>query len=114
MDTTNIWPSATSSPNYGRWLANQAYTLESWVVPNPQNDLAFRCVGAGTSAGTPPAQFSGVAPGTQFPDGTVTWEAYNPKTRLIVSLATQTGRITTSPVSPVDRYRYAEIGEVTQ
>jgi prepilin-type N-terminal cleavage/methylation domain-containing protein len=114
MDTTSIWPSPTSSPNYGRWLANQSYTLESWVVPNPQNDLAFRCVGAGTSGAAPPAKFSGVAPGTQFPDGGVTWESYNPKTRLVVSVATSTGRITTSPVSPIDRFRYAETGEVTQ
>jgi type II secretory pathway pseudopilin PulG len=114
MDTTNILPSSTSSPNYGTWQANHGYTLESWVVPNPQNDFAFRCVAAGTSAGTPPAQFAGVAPGTQFSDGGVTWETYNPKTRIVVSLATQTGRITTSPANPVDRFRYAEVGEVTQ
>jgi prepilin-type N-terminal cleavage/methylation domain-containing protein len=114
MDTTNIWPAPTSNPNYGAWLANQPYTLESWVVPTPLNDLAFRCIGGGTSAGTPPPQFLTATPGQQFGDGGVTWECYNPKTRLIVSLATQTGRITTSPVSATDRYRYAEIGEVTQ
>jgi hypothetical protein len=29
-------------------------------------------------------------------------------------VATETGRITTSPVNPLDKFRYAEIGEVTQ
>jgi hypothetical protein len=98
-----------------QWVANQTYTQDQWVVPNPQNDLAFRCVvPTGTTAGTQPAQFATAAPGTQITDGSVTWECYNPKPRLIVSLATQTGRITTSPVDPLDKFRYAEIGEVTQ
>jgi type II secretory pathway pseudopilin PulG len=98
-----------------QWVANQAYVQEQWVVPNPQNDLAFRCVVAGTSGGAQPAQFATAPPGQQIPgDGGVTWECYNPKTRLIVSLATRTGRVTTSPVSPLDRYRFAETGEVTQ
>ena len=98
-----------------QWVASQAYAQEQWVVPNPQNDLAFRCVVAGTSGGAQPAQFATATPGQQIPgDGGVTWECYNPKTRLIVSLATRTGRVTTSPVSPLDRYRFAETGEVTQ
>ena len=42
------------------------------------------------------------------------WQCYSPKPRIIVSLATSTGRITTSPVNPLDKFRYAEIGEVTQ
>jgi type II secretory pathway pseudopilin PulG len=113
MDTTNTY-SLVAGTNYGPWQATTPYSAESWVVPNPQTDLAFRCVVAGTSGGAQPAQFASATPGTQFTDGTVTWECYNPKPRLIVSLATQTGRITTSPVSPVDRFRYAEIGEVTQ
>jgi type II secretory pathway pseudopilin PulG len=97
------------------WLPNQAYVLEQWVVPNPQNDLVFRCVQAGTSGGTQPALFATAPPGQQLPlDGNVIWECYSPKTRLIVSLATQTGRVTTSPVSSLDRYRFAETGEVTQ
>jgi hypothetical protein len=97
------------------WQANTNYVVEQWVVPSPQNDLAFRCVAAGTSGGAQPAQFGTATPGTQLPpDGTVTWECYNPKPRLIVSLATQTGRITTSPVNALDKFRFAEIGEVTQ
>jgi type II secretory pathway pseudopilin PulG len=105
------------------WQPGTAYQPEQWVVPNPQNDLAFRCVAAGTSLGnislTP--LFTTAAPGQQFLEGpppgtagTPKWECYNPKTRLIVSLATRTGRVTTSPVSPSDRYRFAETGEVTQ
>lgn len=114
MDATNTWSLGTTSGTYGPWAANTNYTLESWVVPNPLNDLAFRCVVAGQSGGAPPPQFTTAAPGTQFGDGTVTWECYNPKTRLIVSLATLTGRVTTSPVDPNDRFRMAEVGEVTQ
>jgi prepilin-type N-terminal cleavage/methylation domain-containing protein len=99
-----------------QWVANQTYNQDQWVVPNPQNDLAFRCVvPTGMSGATQPTAFANASPGTQVPgDGTVTWECYNPKTRLIVSLATQTGRVTTSPVYPQDKFRLAEIGEVTQ
>ena len=65
--------------------------------------------------GTQPAQFFTATPGTQpFSDGTVMWQCYSPKPRIIVSLATSTGRITTSPVNPLDKFSYAEIGEVTQ
>jgi hypothetical protein len=96
------------------WVATTNYGLEQWVVPSPPNDLAFRCVAAGQSGGTQPAQFTTAVPGQQFPDGGVTWECYNPKTRLVVSLATETGRVTTSPVTPADPFRFAEIGEVTQ
>ena len=98
------------------WQANTAYTAQtSWVIPNPQNDLVFRCVTGGTSGAGQPAGFATATPGSQVTgDGTVTWECYNPKVRLVVSLATQTGRVTTSPVNPLDKYRYAEIGEVTQ
>jgi hypothetical protein len=52
--------------------------------------------------------------GQTIADGGVTWQAFNPRPRLIVSLATETGRITTSPVDPNDKFRFAEIGEVTQ
>jgi type II secretory pathway pseudopilin PulG len=98
------------------WQANTAYTAQtSWVVPNPQNDLVFRCVTGATSGGAQPAGFTTATPGSQVTgDGGVTWECYNPKARIVVSLATQTGRVTTSPVNPLDKYRYAEIGEVTQ
>jgi type II secretory pathway pseudopilin PulG len=97
------------------WQANANYTAQtSWVVPNPQNDLAFQCITSGQSGGAQPAQFFTASPATQIVDGTVTWQCYNPKTRLIVSLATETGRVTTSPVNPLDKFRYAEIGEVTQ
>jgi Tfp pilus assembly protein FimT len=114
MDATNTWSLGSTSGTYGPWAATTNYTLESWVVPNPLNDLAFRCVVAGQTGGGQPAQFATATPGSQFTDGTVTWECYNPKTRVIVSLATLTGRVTTSPVDPADRFRFAEVGEVTQ
>jgi type II secretory pathway pseudopilin PulG len=97
------------------WQANTTYTAQtSWVVPNPQNDLAFQCIAGGQSSGTQPPQFFTATPGSTIADGGVTWQCYNPKPRLIVSLATSSGRITTSPVYPNDKFRYAEIGEVTQ
>ncbi|HET6327403.1 MAG TPA: hypothetical protein VFG04_22165 [Planctomycetaceae bacterium] len=98
------------------WIGNHTYQVEQWVVPNPQNDLAFRCVTStapNQSGGTQPAFLTAV-PGQQITDGNLTWECYNPKTRLVVTLATQTGRVTTSPINPLDKFRFAEIGEVTQ
>jgi len=95
------------------WQPSTAYNLEKWVVPNPQNYMAFRCVGAGTSGGAQPA-FGAAVAGQTISDGSVTWQCYIPKPRLVVSLATQTGRVTTSPVDPNDRFRFAEVGEVTQ
>jgi hypothetical protein len=100
--------------NKSTWVATTNYALEQWVIPSPPNDLAFRCVAAGQSGAGQPTQFASAVPGQQFNDGGVTWECYNPKTRLVVSLATETGRVTTSPVTPADPFRFAEIGEVTQ
>jgi type II secretory pathway pseudopilin PulG len=101
--------------NKKTWVANQPYVQEQWVVPITPNDLVFRCVVGGTSGGAQPAGFATATPGSQIPgDGGVTWECYNPKARLVVSLATETGRVTTSPVTPADPFRFAEIGEVTQ
>jgi type II secretory pathway pseudopilin PulG len=99
------------------WQPTTTYAQGQWVVPNPQNDLAFECI-SGTagqqSGGTQPSGFSTAAPGSQVTDGAITWQCYNPKARIVVSLATQTGRITTSPINPLDKFRYAEVGEVTQ
>ena len=103
LDSTNTWQATTN------------YTAQSsWVVPNPQNDLAFQCIAGGQSGGAQPTQFFTATPGSTVTDGGVTWQCYNPKPRLIVSLATSSGRVTTSPVYPFDKFRYAEIGEVTQ
>jgi hypothetical protein len=118
----NTTPVITGVPlldaNKSTWQAGLAYAVDQWVVPSPPNDLAFRCVVAGTSGGGPPAQFTTAAAGTQFTEGPSTpplkWECYNPKTRLVVSLATQTGRVTTSSVTPADPFRFAEIGEISQ
>jgi type II secretory pathway pseudopilin PulG len=103
------------------WQANTTYYQPgaaqptSWVVPNPQNDLVFQCTQGGQSSGAQPPQFFTATPGTPpFSDGTVMWQCYAPKPRIIVSLATSTGRVTTSPVNPLDKFRYAETGEVTQ
>jgi prepilin-type N-terminal cleavage/methylation domain-containing protein len=96
------------------WQGTTAYTLETWVVPTPQNYMAFRCIGAGTSGASQPPSFATAAPGQTITDGSATWQCYIPKPRLIVSVATQTGRVTTSPIDPNDRFRFAESGEVTQ
>ncbi len=54
MDATNTWSLGSTSGTYGPWAANTNYTLESWVVPSPLSDLAFRCVRAGRpEAGSP-------------------------------------------------------------
>jgi prepilin-type N-terminal cleavage/methylation domain-containing protein len=99
------------------WQANTPYTAQSsWVVPSPQNDLAFQCIAStGNSGATQPTAFATAVPGQVVPgDGGVTWQCFSPRPRLIVTVATETGRITTSPVNPLDKFRYAEIGEVTQ
>lgn len=96
------------------WKPSTNYAVEQWVVPSPQNDLVFRCTTAGMSGAAQPAQFAIAVPGQSVTDNGVTWQCYLPKRRLVVSLATDTGRVTTSPVSPTDKFRYAEIGEVTQ
>lgn len=100
--------------NKRTWIATTNYGLDQWVVPTTPNDLVFRCVGAGQSGASQPTQFGTATPGQQFMDNAVTWECYNPKARLVVSLATQTGRVTTSSVTPADPFRFAEIGEVSQ
>jgi len=96
------------------WQASTNYAAEQWVVPNPQNGLVFRCTTAGMSGAAQPAQFATAIPGQSVTDNGATWQCYLPKRRLVVSLATDTGRVTTSPISPTDKFRYAEIGEVTQ
>lgn len=109
LDATNTWlPPPPANPS-------ATYSVGSWVVPNPQNDLAFVCtIAAGPQGATQPPGFATAAPGATVNDGGITWLCFNPKPRLIVSLATSTGRVTTSPVYANDKFRYAEIGEVTQ
>ena len=110
MDVNNAWQASTN------------YALEQWVVPlNPNNtipqllnDLAFRCTAAGKTGTSQPTAFATALPGQSITDNGVTWQCFAPKQRLIVSLATATGRVTTSPVSPTDKFYYAEVGEVTQ
>ena len=113
MDATNTWSLGSTSGTYGPWAANTNYTLESWVVPSPLSDLAFRCVGAADRRRAARTVRDGDA---RQPDHRRNrdLEVLNPKTRVIVSLATLTGRVTTSPVDPTDRFHFAEVGEVTQ
>jgi prepilin-type N-terminal cleavage/methylation domain-containing protein len=99
-----------------QWIPNATYSIGNWIVPTTSNDRVFLCVAAGTSGTSQPAQFDSAVVGQSVNDGSVTgmWQCFIPKTRLIVSLAAQAGRVTTHPIDPNDKYRYAEIGEVTQ
>jgi prepilin-type N-terminal cleavage/methylation domain-containing protein len=111
------------------WQANTAYQLSSVVVPTPSTLLAMRVIsvtGGGVSGGGPPAWPT--QPNQTVVDNQLTWQSFAKKPNLIVSLATDTGRVTTHPVdlsdalttdpaappNSTDTFRFAEIGEVTQ
>jgi prepilin-type N-terminal cleavage/methylation domain-containing protein len=127
--------SATSAARYrldAPWQANTLYQLGNVIVPAPATLLAMRCVGVPT--GQPSGQSGANAPtwptgpNQTVTDNQVTWQSFAKKPNIIVSLATDTGRVTTHPVdlsdqlttdpaappNSTDTFRFAEIGEVTQ
>jgi hypothetical protein len=55
------------------WQATHAYALYATCKPTVNNDLYYRCVYAGTSAGTEPVW--PITPGKSILDGTVVWTA---------------------------------------
>ncbi len=107
------------------WQPGTIYQVGNVIVPTPSSYLAFRCTTAGTSSALASQPNWSVQPNVTVNDNTVVWQSFVKKANLIVSLATATGRVTTSPVdvadtlplgtvSAYDSFRYAEIGEVTQ
>jgi prepilin-type N-terminal cleavage/methylation domain-containing protein len=105
------------------WQAGQSYALGNVIVPTPTSFIAYRCTTAGTSGTTAPTQFITPLANQTVSDNTVVWQSFVKKTSLIVSVATASGRVTTSPadvsdaLTPgpgYDTFRLAEYGEVTQ
>jgi prepilin-type N-terminal cleavage/methylation domain-containing protein len=103
------------------WQPGQSYAVGNVIVPTPSSYVAFRCTGAGTSGASISFPSDPTLPAPA--DNGVVWQTFAKKTNLFVSLATQTGRITTHPVdvsTPLssglgyDTFRFAEVGEVTQ
>ncbi|MFN0198825.1 MAG: Tfp pilus assembly protein FimT/FimU [Planctomycetaceae bacterium] len=109
-DTANNVP-----PGAGAWQASTAYTAGQWVRPTLDNRCYYRSTGGGTSGSSQPAWPT--VTGQTVSDGPITWECFQVTEKLLVSLFTHTGRVSTHSISTVestpgvvDIYREAEIG----
>ncbi len=56
------------------WAAGTAYTTDDWVTPSTPNGFMYKCVVAGTSAGSEPTW--GLVVDEDTTDNTVTWRGY--------------------------------------
>ncbi len=98
------------------WTGSTAVMVGTWCVPSTRNGFMYRCSVAGTTAGAEPT-WPTTSGGTVVDSG-ATWEAFDFGERLLVTLRTQTGHVTTHPVylhgpaEPTDPFRYARRGEV--
>ncbi|MEX0725983.1 MAG: hypothetical protein WD065_06920 [Planctomycetaceae bacterium] len=110
QDTVNNIP-----PGAGTWQNSTAYTVGQWVKPTLDNACLYLCTSGGTSGGTEPIWPTKT--GNTISDGAITWECYQVSEKLLVSLFTHTGRVSTHAVSTyepipgvVDIFREAELG----
>jgi prepilin-type N-terminal cleavage/methylation domain-containing protein len=97
------------------WTASTSYVLGDWVVPSPRDGYCYKVTSAGTSGGAQPTWVKQV--GQTTTDGSVTWTCFDVGDRLLVSVFTQTGAISSHPVYEVssgipDPYRHSVRGEV--
>lgn len=99
------------------WAAGQSVVRKnSWVAPRPRNGYVYQAQNDGASATTPPVWPTAI--GETVTDGSVTWRCFPDQAKRLVSIHTQTGRISTHEVyqpvnnQPLDPFRYAEAGEV--
>jgi hypothetical protein len=101
-----------------RWQPTTSYAVDGWTVPAIRNGYYYRATTAGSSGGAQPTWPT--ATGATVSDGSVTWLCLESGDKLLVSVFTQTGQISshpvyeTTPADPVapDPYRYAVRGEV--
>lgn len=130
--TENVAAEFGLPPDAQYWEANFTYTQGDWIIPNPRNGYMYLWeiptpppspLATGSSGGTQPTFPQSI--GDMVTDGAVTWTAFEIGDRLLVSLFTQTGNISSHPIYLVDpppilgdpppstdAFRYATQGEV--
>jgi hypothetical protein len=110
QDTVNNVP-----PTAAIWQSSTAYTAGQWVRSSVENRCLYFCTTGGTSGGSEPAWTTRT--GDNISDNAINWQCYEAGEKLIVSLFTHTGRVSSHAVSTyepipgvVDIYRDAELG----